>query len=690
MGSKPAPIALKIPKKIQIHGDLRIDNYFWMNKREDPDVIDYLKQENEYYLENTKHTREFQEALFREMKARIKEDDETVPYKYNHYWYKTKYHTGKEYPIYLRRKDKPGAGVEQMFNCNEMAEGRDYFHLRAITVSPDNKLAAFGIDTISRRQYDIQVKNLDTGELYPDKLTNTTGSAVWAADNKTLFYTAKDPVTLRADKIYRHTLGSSVEEDVLVFHEKDQTFNTFVYRCKSRKYIIIGSYSTLTSEYRILPADDPLGDFKIFAPRERGLEYSIFHYKKRFFILTNKDGATNFKLMSAPVEHTLIEHWKDFVEHRDDVLLEDVEIFENFYVLSERHQGLNRLRIISWEGDEDYYLPFESETYVAGTHVNPDFKSDTLRYYYNAMSTPNSIIDFKMKTREKEVKKVQEVLGGNFDAANYTTQRIWAKAADGVKIPISMVYHKDTKLDGSSPLLLYGYGSYGSTIDPYFSTVRLSLLDRGFIFAIAHVRGGEYLGRSWYEKGRLLFKKNTFKDFIECSKFLIEENFTSPEHLYAHGASAGGLLIGAVANDSPELYNGVIAAVPFVDVVTTMLDDSIPLTTGEYDEWGNPNVLEFYNYIKSYSPYDNVKAQEYPHMLVTTGLHDSQVQYWEPAKWVAKLRDLKTDQNILFLETNMDTGHGGASGRFEALRETAREYTFLLDLEGKIPQSKKK
>ena len=684
MTSNPIPVAQKIPKKLKIHGDERIDNYFWMNEREDPDVISYLGQENEYFKRNTAHTRVFQQMIFEEMKSRIKEDDETVPYRYNDYWYKTRFETGKEYPIYSRWKDEENAPEQLLFDCNEMATGHDFFHLRGISVSPDNSRAAFGVDTISRRQYTIRIKDLETGEILADKIENTTGSGVWANDNKTLYYTAKDPVTLRADRIYKHEVGSS-KADQLVYQEKDDTFNTFIYKSKSKKYLIIGSYSTLTSEYRILKANEPEGEFQIFEPREGGLEYSIYHYNGEFYILTNKDGSTNFKLMKVQESNTSIEYWEEFIEHRPDVLLEDVEIFKNFYVLSERIQGLNQLKIVPWDGNNSYYIPFDNETYVAGTHVNPDFDSNTLRYVYNAMTTPYSVIDFDMLTREQEVKKVQEVLGGKFDPKNYRSKRIWAKAEDGSEIPISMVYHKNTALDGNSPLLLYGYGSYGSTIDPHFSSVRLSLLDRGFIYAIAHVRGGEYLGRPWYEKGRLLFKRNTFTDFIDCSKYLIDNKFTSSEHLYAYGASAGGLLIGAVINMAPELYNGVIAAVPFVDVITTMLDDSIPLTTGEYDEWGNPHERLYYEYMKSYSPYDNVGSHAYPHILVTTGLHDSQVQYWEPAKWVAKLRDLKTDSNFLFLDTNMGTGHSGASGRFESLKETAKEYVFLLDLEGKIP-----
>ncbi len=677
------PVAKKIPTQLEKHGDVRIDNYYWMNNREDQAVIDYLNAENDYYHKMTAHTKKFQEDLFLEMKSRIKEVDSSVPYKLDGYWYINRYEEGKEYPIYSRKKDSLDAAEEIMFDCNQMAEGHEFFNLKGISVSPDNTLASFGTDTISRRQYNIQIKNLKTGEIYPDIIENTTGSSVWANDGKTLFYAKKDPVTLRSDKIFKHVLGTSSENDELVLHEKDSTYNTFVYKTKSRKYIVIGSVSTLTSEYRILKADDPNGEFKVFSPRDLGVEYSIAHYEGNFYILTNKDKATNFKLMRTSEENTSSEHWEEFILHRRDVLLEDVEIFRDYYVISERENGLNQMKIARWDDSESYYLPFNSETYVAGASVNLDFDTDELRYYYNEMGAPYAIIDYNMKTRTKKVLKEQEVLGGKFNKDNYKTERLWATAQDGKKVPISLIYHKNTPLDGTSPLFQYAYGSYGSTIDPYFSSVRLSLLDRGFIYAIAHVRGGEYLGRPWYEDGKLFNKKNTFTDFIDCSKFLIEQKYTSPEHLYASGGSAGGLLMGAIINMAPELYNGVIAEVPFVDVVTTMLDDSIPLTTGEYDEWGNPNDKAYYDYIKSYSPYDNIEAKPYPNLYVSTGLHDSQVQYWEPAKWVAKIREFKTDDHLLFLDTNMDAGHGGASGRFEALKETAKAYTFILDLEGK-------
>lgn len=684
MSIKHPPKAKKIPKELVIHNDVRVDDYYWLNEKENKDVISYLEAENDYYNALTGHTKDFQESLFQEMKGRIKEDDSSVPYKLNDYWYSTRYVIGGEYPLYSRFKHSLEATEEIMFNCNDMAKGHDYFSLGGIAISPDNKLAAFGVDTVSRRQYTLQIKNLETGAILEDKIENTTGGGVWANDNETLFYTRKDPVTLRSDKIYKHKLGTPTSDDVLIFHEKDDTFSTFIYRTKSKKYLVIGSFSTLTSEFQILSVDNPDGKFEVFSPRVRGLEYTIFHYEDSFYILTNKDKAENFKLMRTSEEKTSSEHWIEFIPHRQEVLLEDIDIFKEYYVLSERENGLNKIRIVRWDGAEEYFLPFKSETYTAYVGSNPDFDTEILRYSYNSMTTPSSVIDFNMRTKAKEVKKEQEVLGGKFDKENYKELRLWATARDGEKIPMSVVYRKDTILNKDTPILQYAYGSYGSTIDPYFSTVRLSLLDRGFVFAIAHIRGGEYLGRRWYETGKLLKKKNTFTDFIDCSKYLIEQNMTSANHLYAMGGSAGGLLMGAIINMQPDIYNGIIAAVPFVDVVTTMLDDSIPLTTGEYDEWGNPNEKEYYDYMKSYSPYDNVIAQEYPNMLVTTGLHDSQVQYFEPAKWVAKLRELKTDNHLLLLNTNLEAGHGGASGRFESLREVAKEYAFLLDLEGKI------
>jgi oligopeptidase B len=676
------PSVKKISKTLEIHNDVRVDNYYWLNDRENPEVIDYLNAENDYTKAIMAHTEGFQKDLFEEMKGRIKEDDSTVPYKLNGYWYITKYETGKDYPIYLRKKGSLNAEEEILFDCNEMAKDHSYFSLGGISISPDNKMAAFSTDTVSRRKYTVQIKNLETGEVLKDKIENTTGSATWANDNETLFYTMKDEVTLRSHKIFKHKLGSDSKNDIEVYHEADETFNTFVYKTKSKKYVIIGSSSTLSSEYRFLNADTPDGEFKIFQERTDDMEYSIAHYDDSFYVISNCDGATNFKLLKTSETATEKENWKDVLPHRKDVLLEDIEIFKAYLVVNERENGLNNIRIISWNGKEDYYLPFNSETYTSYIGNNPDFDSDVMRYGFNSLTNPSAVMDYNFKTKTSEIKKEQEILGGKFNKENYESKRIWATARDGVKVPISLVYKKGIKLDGTNPLLQYAYGSYGSTIDPSFSTIRLSLLDRGFVYAISHIRGGEYLGRNWYETGKLLTKKNTFTDFIDCSKFLIEEKYTSNKHLYAYGGSAGGLLMGAIINMNPELYNGVLAAVPFVDVVTTMLDDSIPLTTGEYDEWGNPNNETYYHYMKSYSPYDNVEAKAYPNMLVTTGLHDSQVQYWEPAKWVAKLRDLKTDGNILLLQTDMDSGHGGASGRFESLKEVALEYAFLLDLEG--------
>lgn len=677
------PRANQIPHRLEMHGDVRIDEYYWMREREDEAVLEHLKAENAYYKALTAHTDEFQDLLFHEMKSRIKEDDASVPYKHNGYWYITRYEIGSEYPIYSRKKETLEATEEILFDANEMAAGFDYFDLKGISVSPDNRLASFGTDTVSRRQYRIQIKNLETSELFEEVLEDTTGSSVWAADNKTLFYTKKDPETLRSVAIYRHVLGTPVSEDVPVFEETDETFNTYVFKTKSKKYIIIGSSSTLTTEFRILEADNPFGTFRVFSTRERGLEYSLTHYGDSFYILTNKDGATNFKLMRTAEQNTESKYWEEFIEHRESVLLEDVEIFRDFLVVEERENGLTRIQIRPWDGTDAYYLPFESETYVAYGHVNPSYNSDWFRYVFNAMNTPYSVLEFNMRTRETRILKQQEVLGGKFNPENYTTKRLWAMAQDGTQVPISIIFHKETAIDGTAPLLQYGYGAYGNTIDPYFSTIRLSLLDRGFIYAIAHVRGGEYLGRNWYEDGKLLKKQNTFTDFIDCSKHLIAAGYTQSDRLFAYGGSAGGLLIGAVINMAQGLYHGVLAAVPFVDVVTTMLDESIPLTTGEYDEWGDPRDPSYYHCMKAYSPYDNVQEQEYPHILVTTGFHDSQVQYWEPAKWVARIRAKKTDNRKLLMYTNLEAGHGGASGRFESLKETAMEYAFLLDLAGK-------
>ncbi|MGC9374126.1 MAG: S9 family peptidase [Bacteroidales bacterium] len=670
------PEAMKKPKELTIHGDTRIDNYYWLNDRENPEVIEYLEAENRYTESVLKPTEDLQERLFEEMKSRIKETDQSVPYFFNGYYYYTRYEEGKEYPIYCRKKGSLDANEEIMLNVNEMAKGHSYYQVNGINVSPNNKLLAFGVDTVSRRKYTIHIKNLETGEILSDIIPVTTGTVAWANDSKTFFYTQKDETTLRSYKIFKHQLGDDYSSDQEVYHEEDETFSTGIYKSKSQQYLIISSYSTLSNEYRFLDANNPDGDFKIIQPRERGLEYDVDHFGDYFYIKTNLN-AKNFRLMRTPVHQTNKKFWKEVIPHRKDVFLEGIEIFKDYLVVEERSNGLNNLRVIHWETNEEYYIDFDEEVYMVYVSTNPDFDTDILRFGYTSMTTPISTYDYNMKTRERELKKQQEVLG-DFDPSNYETKRLWATADDGTKIPMSIVYRKGLKLDGKNPALLYGYGSYGATIDPYFSSIRLSLLDRGFVYAIAHIRGSQYLGRQWYEDGKLLKKMNTFTDFNDCAGYLIEQNYTNPDKLFAMGGSAGGLLMGAIVNLQPELYKGVIAAVPFVDVVTTMLDESIPLTTSEFDEWGNPKVKKYYDYMLSYSPYDQVKAQDYPAMLVTTGLHDSQVQYWEPAKWVAKLRDVKTDDNVLLLHTNMKAGHGGASGRFEALRETAMEYAFIF------------
>ncbi|MFZ9029565.1 MAG: S9 family peptidase [Crocinitomicaceae bacterium] len=686
------PVAKKIEHKITTHGDTRVDNYFWMRLSDEQknaekpdaqtqDVLDYLNAENDYRAAKMKHTEELQKNLFEEIKGRIKEDDESVPVKDNGYIYYSRFEKGQDYAYSCRKKDEDGAKEEIMLNGPEMAEGQAYFSIGGTSVSQNNQYLAYGVDLVSRRQYTLHFKDLSSGKVLEDKIENTTGGAVWANDNKTVFYTKKDPVTLRSFQIYKHVLGTDQKEDVLVFEEKDETFGCSVFKTKSSDYIMIGSWQTLSTEYRFIDANNPNGEWTVVQPRQRDLEYSVDHFGDHFYIVTNLD-AKNFRLMKTPVSNTGKENWEEVIAHRDDVLLEGIDIFKDHLVVSERKAGLNQLRVINWSSKDEHYISFKDPAYMAYTFDNPDFNTTTLRYAYTSLTTPNTVYDYDMTSREQEKMKQQEVMDPKFDSKNYVSERIFVKARDGVEVPVSIVYHKDTKKDGKAPMLLYAYGSYGASMDAYFSSVRLSLLDRGFIYALAHIRGGEEMGRHWYEDGKLLNKKNTFYDFIDCGKALVDQKYTSNEHLYAQGGSAGGLLMGAVINMEPKMWNGVIAAVPFVDVVSTMLDESIPLTTGEFDEWGNPKNEEYYHYIKSYSPYDNVEAKEYPNLLVTTGYWDSQVQYWEPAKWVAKLRELKTDNNLLLMYCNMDVGHGGASGRFERYKEVAMEYAFLLDLEG--------
>jgi len=686
------PVAVKSPMNLTKHGDVRIDDYYWMKlsdeqkKNKTPDehtakVLKYLNAENDYRVKMMDHLEGFQEKLFQEIKGRIKQDDSSVPYKSNGYFYITRFEKGKEYPIYSRKKDNLESPEELMLDVNILAEPHDYYNVSSKTVSTDNKILAYGEDTISRRQYALRFKDLESGEMLADQIKNTTGSAIWANDNKTVFYTRKDE-SLRSFKVFKHTLGDEPKNDVEVFHEQNDTFNAFVYKTKSKKYIVIGSWATLSQEYYLLDANNPDGEMKLFQERERKLEFSFAHYGDKFYIRTNKDGAFNFKIMVASEDDTSQDAWKDLIPHREDVFIEGIEIFNDYLVINERVKGICCIRVMPWEG-EDHYIDFKEEAYTSQPTINLDFDTKVLRLSFTSMTTPNTVYDYDMETRDLDQKKQMEVVG-DFDASNYVSERIMVKARDGKNIPVSIVYKKGFKKDGQSPFLLYAYGSYGHSIDPYFSSVRLSLLDRGFGYAIAHIRGGQELGRQWYEEGKFLKKMNTFYDFIDVGDYLTSANYTSKDQLFAMGGSAGGMLMGGIANMRPDLWKGIVAAVPFVDVVTTMLDDSIPLTTGEYDEWGNPNDKGYYDYMKSYSPYDNVEVKDYPSILVTTGYHDSQVQYWEPAKWVAKLRDLKTDDQPLIMFCNMDTGHGGASGRFQKYKEVAMEYAYLLDMAGKV------
>jgi oligopeptidase B len=672
------PRAKKISKVLEIHNDQRIDHYYWLNERENPEVIAYLEEENAYREHVMKETEALQDSLFKEIRGRIKEDDESVPYRLDGYWYFTRYEKDKEYPIYCRRADKEGAPEEILFDVNQMAEGYDYYQLGGLSVSPDNQKVAFAVDTVSRRIYTIYVKDLNTGEILADVIHGTTGNSVWAADNQTLFYSVRDPETLRSNRILRHEIGST--DDVEVFVEEDETFVCSVGKTRDRSHIMIHSSSTMTDEYRILPADKPTDNFEVFAPRVRGVEYNTTRFNDNWFVLTNKDGATNFKIMRCKDGQTQMENWEEFIGHREEVFLEDMEFFQDFFVLEEKFNGLTRLQIRDWKNPmEGKSIEMDDPTYSLYLGGNPEYRSNEVRFGYSSMNQPGSVRSFNVKTGETTILKETEVVGG-FDKSQFVSERIWATAKDGTKIPISLVRHVNTPTDGSAPAILYGYGSYGYSLDAGFSIARISLLERGFVYAIAHIRGGSEMGRQWYEDGKLLKKRNTFTDFIACAEHLITLKYTNSDKLFAWGGSAGGLLVGAVANMRPDLFRGIVAEVPFVDVVTTMLDESIPLTTGEYDEWGNPNDKVYYDYMKSYSPYDNIKAQDYPAMLITTGLHDSQVQYWEPAKWIALLRDKRTNNLPLLMHCEMTTGHGGASGRFAALKEVAMKYAFVIDL----------
>jgi len=680
-----APVADKKQHLRNIHGDKVNDPYYWMidffkKGRDSTQVVEYLTAENSYWEGMMKDTEPFREKLFQEMKARIKEKDESVPVFRKGYYYYTRTETGKQYFKYCRKKGNLSAPEEIILDVDQLAEGHAYYSASGFSISPDNSKMIYGVDDVSRRQYKLFLKDLNTGKTTDLGIKNTTGSATWANDNKTIFYTGKNPETLLTEKIFRHSLGTDPSKDVLVYEEKDKTNYIGVGKSKNEKIIMIVSSATTSSETRYINADEPNATFKVFQPRMKDVLYDVTPLEDKFLITTNKD-ALNFKVMETPLDKTGVESWKDFMPHRKDVLMEGISEFKNYLVFSERQNGLSQLVILDRRTNKREFLKFDEPTYTVYPSGNPEYNTDYFRFGYTSMITPSSQYEQNLQTGKRTLLKQQEILGG-YNKANYVTERLFATAKDGTKIPISIVYKKGYKKDGKNPLLLYAYGSYGNSMNATFSSTRLSLLDRGFAFAIAHIRGGQEMGRQWYEDGKMMKKKNTFTDFIDAGEYLVKEKYTSPKHLYAQGGSAGGLLIGAVVNMKPELWNGAIAQVPFVDVINTMLDESIPLTTNEYDEWGNPNNKEAYDYMKSYSPYENIERKNYPNLLVTTGLHDSQVQYFEPAKWVAKLRDLKTDKNVLFLKTDMEYGHGGASGRFDYLKDIALEYAFMFKLEG--------
>lgn len=674
------PIAKRVPHRLEAHGDVRIDDYYWLRDRDDPEVIDYLEAENAYTEAMTAHTARLRADLEAEMAGRLRQDDRDVPFRLQDYYYYSRWETGGDYPIYARKRDSLDAPEEVMLDVGALAQGHEFFSVGAVAVSEGQQLLAYSVDTVGRRIYTIRFLDLASGEALDDEIPDVTGGVTWANDDRTVFYTRQDLETLRDYQVYRHVLGTDVAEDVLVYEETDETFDVWVGKTKSRQYVLIGASQTLSEEVRVIPADDPTAEPRVLQPRERDHEYFVEHFGEHFYVLTN-DEAENFRIMRAPVDAPGKANWEEVVGHRSDVLLDDFEIFADFLVLEERVRGLTNLRVRPWSGEGEHSIAFDEAAYVTYTSVNPEFDTATLRFSYSSMATPWSVFDYDMRTRERTLLKRDEVLGG-YDPNDYATEWIAATARDGTAVPISLIRRKDTPVDGTAPVLLYAYGSYGSSTEPSFSATDLSLVDRGFVSANAHVRGGDELGRQWYEHGKLLEKRNTFTDFIDCAEFLIAEGYADPERVYAYGGSAGGLLVGAVVNMRPDLFDGAIAGVPFVDVVTTMLDPSIPLTTAEYDEWGNPNDPEYYEYMLSYSPYDNVEAKDYPALLVTTGLHDSQVQYWEPAKWVAKLRALKTDHNPLLLRTDMSSGHGGKSGRLRRYEASAFKYAFLLDLAG--------
>lgn len=672
------PLAAARPHRFDEHGTVRVDQYYWLRDRDNPEVIKYLEDENAYTKAVMAHTEALQERLFEELKGRVRQTDQSVPYRQGGYYYYTRLVEGKNYPIYARKRGSLDAPEEILIDGNALGEGKPFFQVMGWQISSGENLLAYAIDTIGRRISTIRIKDLRTGRDLADVIPRVTGNMAWAEDNRTLFYTKQDSVTLRPSRIYRHTLGTPASADQLVYEDTDETYYTSVFKTRSSRYVMIQSWQTMTTEYHYVPADRPNTPFKVLLPRERGREYFADHFGDYFYVLTN-DHAKNFRLMRTPVANPGIANWQEVIAHRPDVLIEDFDIFRDYLVVTERKDGLVQLRIRPWGGTSEHYLDFGEQAYLAYVSTNRVFDTPILRYGYTSLTTPTSTYDYDMRTRQKTLLKRDEILGG-FDPANYVTERMYTTARDGARVPVSLVYRKG--LARPAPLLLTGYGSYGSSSDPTFSSDRLSLLDRGFAFAIAHIRGGSEMGREWYEHGRQLHKKNTFTDFLDVADDLVRQGLTTPDRLFARGASAGGLLMGAVINMRPELFKGVVAGVPYVDVITTMMDSTIPLTTGEYDEWGDPHDATFYRYMLSYSPYDNVERKAYPNLLITAGLHDSQVQYFEPAKWTARLRAMKTDNNRLILRTNMEAGHGGSSGRYKRWRDVAFEYAFMLDLAG--------
>ena len=667
----------KKPTRLEQHGDIRVDNYFWLRERENPDVIAYLNAENAYTEKMMAPMKGLQGILFEEIKGRIKEDDQSAPVKRGDYYYYQRYVKGMEYPIYVRKKGSLDADEEILLDVNQLAGDADYFSVTGFEVSPDHRMAAYGVDTRGRRFYDLYFLDLDTSETLPETIQDTTGDFEWANDSQTILYTRQHPETLRSYRIFRHTIGEA--EDALVYEEEDETNYLDIGKSLSGRFFILGSTQTLSTEMRFVSADYPGDEPTVFLQREDDHEYYLTDGGDRFYLMSN-EGAKNFRILEAPLNNRDKSAWQEVMAHRDDVLIKDFQVFKDFLAVTVVENGLTQIEIIVRASGEKYRIAFDEEVYTADADDNVEFDTPWFRYSYESLTTPESTYDFNMVSKEQKLIKEEAVLGG-FDRTNYQTERRFATARDGTQVPVSLVYRKGMEKNGQNPLLQYGYGSYGFSMEPWFDADVLSLLDRGFIYAIAHIRGGSEMGRDWYYNGRQLKKKNTFTDFIDVSKFLIEEGYTSAEHLYAQGGSAGGLLIGAVANMAPELYHGMVTRVPFVDVVTTMLDEDIPLTAGEWDEWGNPAEKVYYDYMKSYSPYDNVSAKDYPNMLVTTGLHDSQVQYWEPAKWVAKLREFKTDDNLLLLKTDMAAGHSGKTGRFQRIEDEALNYSFFLSLE---------